>query len=103
MGQDLAGSMMCVVAWLGGVLMQKIESGSVITGARRVIAFGILVGLAAIILLSYFVPDARVCREAAGADAGIIRLCGPTGPSDLPAITVILLVGLMLLLPDLGE
>ena len=73
------------------------------TGSRRFVAFGVLAGLAVVVLRSYVSVDGEVCRQAAGADRGTINLCGPIGPADLPALAVALLVALILFLPDLSE
>jgi vacuolar-type H+-ATPase subunit F/Vma7 len=76
---------------------------NVVTAVRRIIALAVLLTLVAIVARTYAFADAGVCRQAVGADKGIVTICGPIGPNDLPALAVALLVGLILLLPDLSE
>jgi hypothetical protein len=77
--------------------------GRWITALRRAGAVLALVILAGLVARSYLVPAAEVCRDVAGADAGVVRLCGPVGPQDLPALGLFLLLVVVLLLPDFSE
>ena len=81
----------------------NLSRSTLVTGSRRFVAFGVLAGLAVVVLRSYVSVDGEECRQAAGADRGTINLCGPIGPADLPALAVALLVALILFLPDLSE
>ncbi len=74
-----------------------------VTATRRALAGIALASVAIVVVLSYLVIDGAICREAAGADTGVVRLCGPVGPDDLPALAVLVLVAVLLLLPDMSE
>jgi hypothetical protein len=74
-----------------------------LTLGRRLLAGAILLLLIVVVARSYLFADARVCRDVAAPNNGTVTVCGPAGPEDLPALSLALLVGLVLLMPDLGE
>jgi hypothetical protein len=74
-----------------------------VTLGRRLLAGAVLLLLLVVVARSYLFADARVCRDVAVADSGTVTVCGPAGPGDLPAVSLALLIGLILLMPDLGE
>jgi hypothetical protein len=74
-----------------------------VTALRRLFA-AIAVGLVVLaVVRSYAFDDARVCRDMVASDTGIVEVCGPVGLEDVPALGVLLLVGVLLLLPDMSE
>jgi hypothetical protein len=76
-----------------------------LTALRRllaVVAIGVLV-LVIARSYAYTNDDVKVCRDVAASDKGKVNVCGPVGLEDVPAIGVLLLVGVLLLLPDMSE
>ena len=82
---------------------KKSAVAHVITGTRRVLAVAAFVAVAAVVLVTYLVPNAAICRGAADAKGGVATLCGPVGLADVPALGVLLFIGVLLLLNDVSE
>jgi hypothetical protein len=74
-----------------------------VSAARRLLAVAAITFVVVVVLRSYTFDDARVCREQAASDNGIVEVCGPVGLEDVPTLGVMLLVGVLLLLPDMSE
>lgn len=71
---------------------------------RRAVAALLLTALLALAAISYSnIPGTAVCRDEADSTSSTIRLCGPVGLEDVPAITLGVLVALLLVFPDLDE
>lgn len=75
----------------------------VATAVRRLLAILAIAFVVLGVVRSYVFDDARVCREVVASDTGKVEVCGPVGLEDVPALGVMLLVGVLLLLPDMSE
>jgi hypothetical protein len=74
-----------------------------VTAIRRLLAVAALGVVIVAVARSYLFSDALVCRQQVASDKGIVTVCGPIGLEDVPALGAMLLVGVLLLLPDMSE
>ncbi len=71
---------------------------------RRTLAFVVLVVTTVVVVASYF-PNSGVksCHQELAQTGAVVSVCGPIGLADVIGVSMVLVLGLLLLWPDLSE
>lgn len=73
-------------------------------GLRRAVAAALVLGLTAIVILSYL-PNAVIasCRHEVTNEGTVVALCAPIGAADIVAVGLVLLIAAVFISPELSE